>query len=152
MTRTLTKEALERELAICWKQCTSSDPKNWTRANAAWGQCAITSLIVQDHLGGDIVRILFSTPDNKKGSHYLNILPGNSIYDATARQFPEGTKFMPSADVGVEALKNATRIHLFNQGIDNLSARDYLLNDKDTKLRYLRLASDVMRSPAQGIA
>lgn len=69
---------------------TSSDPKNWSRDNPAWGQCAVTVLIVNDYLGGEIVWAEAKLPDGRGISHYFNLIDGKEV-DLTRRQFPEGT-------------------------------------------------------------
>lgn len=155
MAKTFTREALEYDIPLCWKHATSADSEHWSSANPAWGQCDVTALVIHDHLGGDMVRTLFTTPDGKRGTHYFNILPCGTVCDLTQRQFPTGTKFMPALTQGAEAFKSATRIHLIKQGLSpdsGHSLRDSLLAALPTRLRYLRLASDVMRTPTQGHA
>jgi hypothetical protein len=61
---TLTRQAaarpsireLERALEVAWERTTSADPDRWSPQNPAWGQCAVTALIVQDHYGGELRR------------------------------------------------------------------------------------------------
>ena len=72
-----------------WSAATSADPAGWTPANPAWGQCAVSSLVVQDHFGGALLRCL-----SPNGSHYFNALPDGSWLDTTGQQFGEG--FVPS--------------------------------------------------------
>src|SRR5205809_837581 len=65
-----------------WCRETSSDPGAWTRENLTWGQCAVTALIVQDYLGGDLLRAPVG------GSmHYWNLLPNGVELDLTRGQF-----------------------------------------------------------------
>jgi len=112
-------EELERIVQKCWSKETSFDPDNWTPENPAWGQCAMTSLIVNDYLGGKIVRA-FVRADGKRIRHYFNIIDDSSVVDLTRQQFPEGTK-VPK---GVE------RNTIFP------STRDYLLSAPYTKDKY----------------
>jgi hypothetical protein len=55
---------------------------HWEESLPETGQCAVTALVVQDFLGGDVVRV-------KAGhtSHYFNILPDGARVDLTAGQF-----------------------------------------------------------------
>src|ERR1700724_3464771 len=47
--------ALVARLAQAWSRDTSSDAEHWSASNPAWGQCAVTALIVQDLLGGHLL-------------------------------------------------------------------------------------------------
>jgi hypothetical protein len=68
-----------------WTAATSTDPEAWTAQNPAYGQCAVTALVVQDALGGEILRGRVG-----QTSHYLNRLPDGSLLDLTWEQFPDG--------------------------------------------------------------
>ena len=46
---------LEKAVKQAWGKETSSDPDNWSIENPAWGQCAVTSLVINDYLGGKLV-------------------------------------------------------------------------------------------------
>jgi len=81
---------LEEAIRKSWSKETSSDPEKWAYENPAWGQCAVTALLVNDYLGGDIVWAEAKLPDGKGISHYFNRIEGREI-DLTRRQFPEGT-------------------------------------------------------------
>jgi hypothetical protein len=56
--------------------------------NPARGQCAVTALIVQEHLGGELVRC-----ECPGGSHYYNRLEDGTEIDVTREQFGDG--FVP---------------------------------------------------------
>ena len=91
--RKITLKDLKKALEKSWSKKTSFDPNNWTPENPAWGQCAVTALIVQDYFGGSLKKALFDTIDNGKAvriSHYWNRLPNDSEIDLTENQFPEG--------------------------------------------------------------
>ena len=77
------RESWDRE--TCYQGCVDG----WTPNNPAWGQCAVTALIVQDYLGGEVVWTFALFPDRKTVSHYFNKIDGNEI-DLTYSQFPEG--------------------------------------------------------------
>lgn len=78
-----------------WNRATSATPDEWARTNRSRGQCAITALVVQDCIGGDLVRTIASLPDGTAESHYANLLDHGVILDLTESQFPEGTTFGP---------------------------------------------------------
>lgn len=75
---TIMVEALRR----AWCKDTSSVPDEWSPANPARGQCAVTALVVQDLLGGTLLRITVSGE-----SHYFNQLPDGELLDLTLSQF-----------------------------------------------------------------
>ncbi len=81
---------LELALKDSWSEDTSSDSKNWSHGNPAWGQCAVTSLVANDYLGGIIVWASAKLPDGREISHYFNKIDDSEI-DLTRSQFPEGT-------------------------------------------------------------
>jgi hypothetical protein len=54
--RGVTVSDLEAGLAEAWSRETSADPTSWTEENAAWGQCTVTAILVQDYLGGTLRR------------------------------------------------------------------------------------------------
>ena len=74
-----------------WSRKTSADPDNWSPDNPAWGQCAVTSLVVSDFFGGTITRLdITGAPDPKIAAmreHYLNNIVGQNL-DFSASQFP----------------------------------------------------------------
>jgi hypothetical protein len=65
-----------------WCKDTSVDPDKWTPDNPAWGQCAVTALVVQDLLGGELRRLELPAG----GGHYFNLLDRCET-DLTAEQF-----------------------------------------------------------------
>jgi hypothetical protein len=112
----LSARQLRDVLRCCWSADTSADPERWSTLNAAWGQCAVSALIVQDHLGGTLLRCRAPC-----GSHYFNELAGGQLLDMTAQQFGEG--FVPY----------------------EIEARDraYVLSFPDTRRRYEALRRGV---------
>lgn len=76
----LTPQNLQRVLEKAWSLRSSS---MWTPENPARGQCGVTALVVNDLLGGDILKT--HLPD---GVHFYNRLSGQR-YDFTAAQFSE---------------------------------------------------------------
>ena len=104
--------ALSKALERAWSQETSFDPERWSADNPAWGQCAVTALIVQDALKGQLVR---GTVGNVE--HYWNRLPSGRYIDLTRHQF--GHRVAPK---------------LIEQ-----TSRDYVLSFPETVRRYDRL-------------
>lgn len=86
-------------LAENWTEQTSSDPDRWSPGNRAWGQCAVSALIVQDYLGGDLLRGQMAD-----GSHYWNLLPGGDEFDTTRSQFEDPPSFSEVAPRSREAV------------------------------------------------
>ncbi len=87
-----TLSSLKLAIDSSWGPDTSSDPVKWSESNRAYGQCAVTALVIQDFFGGSLLRVEAQGPDGKV-SHYYNRLRDGNIIDLTRRQFPEGTKF-----------------------------------------------------------
>jgi hypothetical protein len=76
---------LRSALALSWgpETCAEWERDLWKSEVPAFGQCAVTTLVVQDILGGKIVK----DPDN---DHYWNVLDDGSEVDLTRSQFPIG--------------------------------------------------------------
>lgn len=77
---------LEEAIKKSWNKDTCHPPlaENWTSKNPSFGQCAVTSLVVRDYLGGEILKC-------KPLHHYYNQLGDGTIIDLTKSQFKEGT-------------------------------------------------------------
>jgi hypothetical protein len=99
-----------------WSRDTSYDPLSWCPENSAWGQCAVTALVLQDLLGGDL---MFGEVNGFQ--HYWNRLPGNSEVDLTLQQFESVDR--------IEHRRKADRA--------------YVLSFPDTRRRYRKLLSRV---------
>lgn len=99
--------------------CVPSCKNEWTQDNSSFGQCAITSLIVNDIFGGKIKRCMCNG-----GSHYYNYLDGK-IVDLTVQQF-KGEN--PDYVNGEER------------------TREYLLSNPDTKKRYKMLLKSAYKN------
>ena len=91
----------------------------WTNKNKALGQCAITALVLNDFLGGKIMRC-----ESESGSHYYNLINDN-IVDLTFEQF-------------------LGEIPLYSEGCER--TRKYLLENDDTRYRYTLLANLVKQN------
>ena len=108
---------LIKMLELSWNKntCSPSLKDSWSENNKALGQCAVTALIVNDFLGGKIMRCMCES-----GSHYYNLV-NDSIIDLTSSQFTE----IPDYTKGEER------------------TREYLLSNKDTMKRYKLLLNKV---------
>lgn len=114
----LSVRQLEEALEATWRRTTSADPIGWSATNAAWGQCAVTALIVQDYHGGALRRGLIDGV-----SHYWNVLDDGHVIDLTLKQFSHPA---PATEIQVRD-------------------RDYVLSFPETRARYDELRSAVDR-------
>ncbi len=92
----MTPEELRSLLRKSWSRETTADPEYWSPNYPAWGQCAVTALVVQDFFGGELLRTWVRLADDNsgrptQGSHYWNLLPDGKEADLTREQFPKGT-------------------------------------------------------------
>lgn len=62
---------------LCYPPATAQ----WSKDNPTFGMCAITALVLQDYLGGEIYKVSVGGV-----SHYFNLIGGEAI-DLTAEQF-----------------------------------------------------------------
>lgn len=75
---------LYRALLSCWsiETCTPRFRPNWSPENPTLGQCAITSFLVQDLMGGEV----YGVPLEDGGYHCFNTAEGHT-FDLTSEQF-----------------------------------------------------------------
>ena len=78
-------QLIQQALQTAWCRATSADPA-WSPERPSLGQCAVTALVVQDYLGGILMRA-----EVADGSHYWNRLPDGTELDLTSDQFDEFT-------------------------------------------------------------
>ena len=107
---------LASTLRTRWSAATSVDEKAWSADNPAWGQCAVTSLVVQDRFGGCLLRARFNGT-----THYWNRLPSGEEVDLTREQFGAVADFPEGEE----------------------RDRDYVLSFPDTARRYRLLVESV---------
>jgi len=117
-------EELKELLTLSWsyETCSPGLKKEWNKDNPSLGQCAITSLIVNDFFGGKIMRCMTTS-----GSHYYNLID-NKIVDLTVEQF---LGEIPQYECSEER------------------TREYLLSNEDTKNRYEKLLYNLKQSIRQ---
>lgn len=111
-------DELYRIIEMSWEKETSypSSQEQWSKENPSLGQCAVTSLVVNDFMGGKIMRCMCGDV-----SHYYNIV-NDQILDLTVEQFNDN-------------------IQDYQNGIER--TRGYILSNEDTKRRYLKLLNNV---------
>jgi hypothetical protein len=70
------------------KTCDPVDLPEWSPENPARGQCAVTALVVQDLLGGELLLGEVHNADgSRQGVHYWNRFAGGVEVDLTREQF-----------------------------------------------------------------
>lgn len=121
-------QLLLQALHASWNAATSSTPSEWSPDNPARGQCVISSLVVQDYLGGDLVRFHVTRAAGDE-RHYANLLENSSILDTTASQY-----------TGAEKLE---RLPINLKGYPTVRAKR--LADPGTSTRYKLLKDRVER-------
>ena len=124
---------LEAILEESWTKETSEDPENWTKENPAYGQCAVTALVVHDYFGGRLLWAPAKLPDGREIPHYFNETATSEIIDLTKAQFPEGT-IIPE---GNDKKKNFP------------STRDFVLSHPLTVQRYNCLKEKIQGTLSQ---
>ncbi|HEX9067014.1 MAG TPA: hypothetical protein VF843_18025 [Streptosporangiaceae bacterium] len=108
-------QALTSAIRECWTAATSAY-SSWSPARPSLGQCAVSALVIQDYLGGDLIRA-----ENAGHSHYWNVV-GGEVIDITRDQF---SCWDPVGESG--------------------RSREYVLSFPDTVRRYQLLRDAVAR-------
>lgn len=81
------------------KQITAALQKSWSADTSVWGdelpadnpargQCVVSSLVVQDYLGGDLYRVQ-AMGDGINEKHYYNVLDDGTVIDTTRSQYKD---------------------------------------------------------------
>jgi hypothetical protein len=119
-------EQLTHALRLSWSADTCYDAHEWTKENPGRGQCVSSSLVLQDYLGGDLLRY-HVTEGELDEKHYCNVLDNGTIIDTTGLQyeFPVNLRLKP-VDLR-----------------DFTSIREKCLADSGTRRRYELLKSRV---------
>ncbi|KUJ67974.1 hypothetical protein ACZ90_23550 [Streptomyces albus subsp. albus] len=85
---------IERAIRSSWAAdtCSPDDAARaeWTAENPAWGHCDITTLVVHDLLGGDLLLGEVYLDGEQHGYHWWNRLPSGIEIDLTQDQFRRG--------------------------------------------------------------
>lgn len=83
-------EMLQKAIRVCWDKDTCYPPMQdeWSEDNPACGQCYAVTLVVNDYLGGDILRYYF----DEGADHFCNLIEGE-VVDLTREQFDKDEVF-----------------------------------------------------------
>ncbi len=86
----LTLSQLEQAIRSSWSRDTADADNDWTPDNPSCGQCDITSLVVQDLLGGELLGADVHLDGARVEAHMWNRLPSGLEVDLTREQFRRG--------------------------------------------------------------
>lgn len=81
---------IERAIRASWSLDTADEDDGWTPDNPARGQCDVTSLVVHDIFGGEILAADVFRDGERVEAHMWNRLPGGLELDLTREQFRGG--------------------------------------------------------------
>ncbi len=85
-----TPAQLEQAIRAGWSEDTADPDNGWTPQNPSCGQCDITSLVVQDLFGGDLLAADVFRDGERTEAHMWNRLPSGIEIDLTREQFRGG--------------------------------------------------------------
>jgi hypothetical protein len=88
LMHTLTE--IEEAIRASWGLDTAEEDDDWTPDNRSRGQCDVTSLVVHDIFGGDILAAEVFRNGERVEAHMWNRLPGGMELDLTRDQFKNG--------------------------------------------------------------
>ncbi|SMG55126.1 YunG family protein [Paraburkholderia susongensis] len=94
---------LYRALVRAWSADTSSPTNAWSPSTPARNHCSITSLVVHDYFGGEIL-----TTRTSGGTHFYNLIDGKR-WDLTISQFAEPIPFDDTPSTRAAALADTSR-------------------------------------------
>lgn len=77
---------LTAALHKAWSAETSVWDNDWPPGNPARGQCDVSSLVVQDYYGGDLIRFAVRGKGIHE-NHYCNLLDDGTLLDTTRSQY-----------------------------------------------------------------
>jgi len=109
-----------------WCKETSYYPDKWSRLNPAVGQCVVTALVLQDIMGGSIIKCYVG---EDRLSHYYLRTEGIDL-DLTFEQWLDDDTYRP-----------------FIEEIVGPVSREKLLANDDTRRRYILLSERVIGRP-----
>ena len=105
-----TLQELSLALHASWDADTAYDSNDWSHENTARGQCVVSSLVVQDYLGGELIRFEINE-DELHETHYMNQLPDGTVIDTTASQYTQPVNMhLKPIDLGDFASIRAKRL------------------------------------------
>ena len=86
----MTLSEIESAIQSSWSIDTTYCADDYAARHPAWGNCAVTALLLQELLGGDLMRGWAIEPGQSATAHYWNRVNGLDL-DLTWRQFAQGT-------------------------------------------------------------
>ncbi len=87
---TFTLAQLEEAIRGAWSEDTADEDDGWTPENPSRGQCDITTLVVHDLLGGEVLAADVFLDGVRVEAHMWNRLPSGLEVDLTREQFRLG--------------------------------------------------------------
>jgi hypothetical protein len=94
---------LYRAISRVWAGDTSSPTDAWSPSNPAQNHCSVTSLVVHDYFGGQIL-----TTRTSGGKHFYNLIDGKK-WDLTVSQFAEPVPYDDTPSTRDEALADTSQ-------------------------------------------
>lgn len=85
-----TLSEIEDAIRASWSRETAEEDDGWTPVNPSRGQCDVTSLVVHDIFGGELLAAEVYRAGQRVESHMWNRLPGGLEVDLTRDQFRNG--------------------------------------------------------------
>jgi hypothetical protein len=85
-----TLSAIEDAIRASWSLDTADEDDGWTPDNPSRGQCDVTSLVVHDIFGGEVLAAEVFLNGEQVEWHMWNRLPGGMEVDLTRDQFEGG--------------------------------------------------------------
>jgi len=81
---------IEDVIKASWSLDTAEEDDGWTPENPSRGQCDITSLLLHDIFGGELLGADVFRDGQRVEAHMWNRLPGGMEVDLTRDQFKDG--------------------------------------------------------------
>ena len=85
-----TLSEIEAAIRASWALDTAEEGDGWTPDNPSRGQCDVTTLVVHDIFGGDVLAADVFLDGERIEAHMWNRLPGGMELDLTRDQFRNG--------------------------------------------------------------
>src|SRR3954447_20072269 len=116
---------IEAAIREGWGRETSDDPDDWSEANRARGQCAVTALVIRELLGGEILVANVLRDGVRVDRHAWNRLPSGVSIDLTREQFLHGEQFgEPRVEEPILTHRYPTRLATLRERVRSRLALD----------------------------